>query len=180
MMGSRIRRFFVGLWLLTGLLSGAHALYAGGNPLGYVDPDGLSPKGLPQKTVELMPLEGGGGGVFGGPTVSGPSPFGGAGRGPMSVRPVGTQATSANPYCPPEVQNTLVRIRAGQGFPHRNDGAVFQNREGALPAKPHGYYREWVHPTLGVQGPGSQRVVTGQGGEAFYTPDHYRTFIPVP
>ena len=53
------------------------------------------------------------------------------------------------------------------------------NKEGLLPARPRGYYREWVHPTPGVSGPGPQRIVTGSGGEVFYTPDHYKTFIPL-
>ncbi|MCA0327323.1 MAG: hypothetical protein LCH89_17225 [Proteobacteria bacterium] len=55
----------------------------------------------------------------------------------------------------------------------------FKNKEGLLPMKPEGYYREWVHPTRGVQGSGPQRVVTGQGGETYYSSDHYRAFIPV-
>lgn len=63
--------------------------------------------------------------------------------------------------------------------PHKNDGSVFQNKEGLLPSQPAGYYREWVHPTPGVNGPGPQRVITGGGGELYYTPDHYRTFIPL-
>jgi RHS repeat-associated protein len=76
-----------------------------------------------------------------------------------------------------EVKPTLDRIAAGKSFPHRNDGSVFGNREGLLPPQPSGYYREYVHPTVGVSGPGLQRVVRGQGGEVFYTPDHYGTFI---
>ena len=44
-----------------------------------------------------------------------------------------------------------------------------------LPSRPEGYYREFVHPTPGVRGPGPQRVVQGQGGELFYSPDHYGT-----
>jgi guanyl-specific ribonuclease Sa len=59
---------------------------------------------------------------------------------------------------------------------HRNDGAEFQNRERRLPKRPAGYYREWVHPTPGLGGPGPQRIVTGGEGEIYYTPDHYRTF----
>ena len=78
-----------------------------------------------------------------------------------------------------DVGPTLDRIRAGGKFPHPNDGSVFQNKEGLLPSKPQGYYQEWVHPTPGVPGPGPQRIVTGQGGESFYTPDHYKTFIPL-
>jgi len=48
-----------------------------------------------------------------------------------------------------------------------------------LPLKPNGYYREFVHPTPGVQGPGAMRVVTGQNGEMWFTVDHYKTFIPI-
>jgi RHS repeat-associated protein len=143
--------------------------YVEGNPVSFVDPDGLqTQKGFTRKPTDLIPLEGGGGGgLGGGPTVSGRSLLGG-------------KPSAGGQQCPPEVRNTLDRIRAGEGYPHRNDGTVFQNREGLLPPKADGYYREWVHPTPGVQGPGLQRVVTGQGGEAYYTPDHYRTFIPVP
>jgi filamentous hemagglutinin len=78
-----------------------------------------------------------------------------------------------------DLEPTLDRIAAGKSFPHRNDGAPFLNKEGLLPQQSSGYYREYVHPTPGVNGPGPQRVVVGQGGEMFYSPDHYRTFIPV-
>ncbi|URO01543.1 hypothetical protein NB069_18945 [Leclercia adecarboxylata] len=74
---------------------------------------------------------------------------------------------------------TLARIESGGSFPHRNDGSVFQNRSGDLPQKPAGYYTEYVHPTNGIAGPGPQRIVVGKGGEMFYTPDHYKTFIPI-
>lgn len=78
-----------------------------------------------------------------------------------------------------DLKPTLDRISAGKSFPHRNDGSVFGNKEGLLPSQPAGYYREYVHPTPGVSGPGPQRVVTGQGGEIFYTPNHYGSFIQV-
>lgn len=74
---------------------------------------------------------------------------------------------------------TLDSIKSGGTFPHRNDGSVFRNTEGLLPSKPPGYYREFVHPTPGVQGPGPQRVIQGQAGGLFYTPDHYGTFVPL-
>lgn len=77
------------------------------------------------------------------------------------------------------VRSTIDRIKAGEKFPHRNDGSVFQNREGLLPKQPQGYYREYVHPTPGVNGPGAQRVIQGQNGELYYSPDHYRTFVPL-
>ncbi len=75
-----------------------------------------------------------------------------------------------------DLRDTLKRIDAGTklGFP--NDGSVFQNREQLLPKKAAGYYREWVHRTPGLAGPGPQRVVTGTNREAYYTPDHYNTF----
>jgi RHS repeat-associated protein len=80
---------------------------------------------------------------------------------------------------------TLERIQNGEGYPHRNDGSIFQNRPLSgetmplLPEKPAGYYREFVHPTPGVNGAGLQRIVTGSGGEIWYTPNHYKTFIPI-
>lgn len=77
------------------------------------------------------------------------------------------------------VRATIDRIKAGAKFPHRNDGSVFQNREALLPKQPPGYYREYVHPTPGVNGPGAQRVIQGQSGELYYSPDHYRTFVPL-
>jgi guanyl-specific ribonuclease Sa len=81
------------------------------------------------------------------------------------------------------ISTTMDRIQANESYPHRNDNTIFENRipKGAasplLPEKPMGYYREYVHPTPGVVGAGVQRIVTGAGGEYYYTPDHYKTFI---
>jgi len=80
---------------------------------------------------------------------------------------------------PANLKGTLERISKGEKFPHRNDGSIFKNNEGLLPSKPLGYYNEYVHPTPGMPGPGAQRVIIGQGGEVYYTPDHYKSFIPV-
>lgn len=78
---------------------------------------------------------------------------------------------------PIDLRPTLARIaRGGRIARFRDDGIVFGNRERRLPDKPSGYYREWVHPTNGESGPGAQRVVTGAGGEVFYTGDHYGSF----
>lgn len=73
----------------------------------------------------------------------------------------------------------FARIAAGTRDPHRNDGATFANREGRLPRRPRGYYTEWVIRTPGRGGVGPQRLVTGGDGEAWYTPDHYGSFVPV-
>jgi ribonuclease T1 len=71
---------------------------------------------------------------------------------------------------------TLARIKDGKLLRINNDGSTFQNRERRLPKKPAGYYKEYVHPTPGLSGPGPQRIVMGEMGEAYYTPDHYRSF----
>jgi filamentous hemagglutinin len=77
------------------------------------------------------------------------------------------------------VRATIERIKAGETLPYRNDGSIFQNRERLLPIKPEGYYREFVHPTPGISGPGAQRIIQGQGGELYYSANHYRTFSPL-
>ncbi|WP_408581697.1 hemagglutinin repeat-containing protein [Burkholderia cenocepacia] len=78
-----------------------------------------------------------------------------------------------------DLQPTLDRIASGVKYPSRNDSTTFGNNEGLLPRQPAGYYTEYVVPTPGVNGVGPQRIVTGQNGEVYYTPDHYKTFIPV-
>ncbi len=71
----------------------------------------------------------------------------------------------------------IARIERGEADGHRNDGATFQNREGRLPSKPRGYYREFVVRTPGMRGVGPQRLVIGRDGDAWYTSDHYRSFV---
>lgn len=77
---------------------------------------------------------------------------------------------------PIDLQPTIDRITNGERNRHRNDGTVFQNREGRLARKPSGYYHEYVVPTPNQNGPGPQRLILGEEGEVFYTADHYRTF----
>ena len=77
------------------------------------------------------------------------------------------------------IGGTLRRIAAGERDSHRNDGSVFGNREHRLPNRPRGYYREYVHRTPGVDGPGPQRLIVGELGDLWYTPDHYDSFRPV-
>ena len=83
------------------------------------------------------------------------------------------------------LRSTLDRINRGERYSHRNDGSVFHNNPlrgtdvRLLPEKPDGYYKEYVHPTPGLRGPGPQRIVIGRNGEIYYTPDHYQTFIKI-
>ncbi len=78
-----------------------------------------------------------------------------------------------------DVQPTLNRIESGGSFPHPNDGSIFRNDASLLPAQSPGYYNEYVVPTPGVNGAGAMRIVTGQGGELYFTPNHYQTFVPL-
>jgi ribonuclease T1 len=77
---------------------------------------------------------------------------------------------------PQEARETLARMRANGPFPYERDGAVFANREGRLPARARGYYREYTVRTPGARDRGARRIVAGRGGELYYTEDHYRSF----
>ena len=77
---------------------------------------------------------------------------------------------------PPEARQTLDRIKAGGPFPYARDGSVFRNREGLLPKRSRGYYREYTVKTPGAKDRGARRIVAGVPGEYYYTDDHYRTF----
>jgi len=76
-----------------------------------------------------------------------------------------------------EIKKMLDRIAGGGTFKHRQDGVVFSNREGRLPAKPRGYYHEYTVETPGASDRGARRIIRGQGGETYYTHDHYQTFL---
>ena len=78
---------------------------------------------------------------------------------------------------PKEATTTYNLIQSGGPFPYpKNDGVVFDNREGILPACASGYYHEYTVPTPGASNRGTRRIITGKGGEYFYTGDHYATF----
>jgi ribonuclease T1 len=77
---------------------------------------------------------------------------------------------------PPEALHTLALIEAGGPFPYRQDGAVFENREGLLPDQEYGYYHEYTVETPGSDDRGARRIVAGANGELFYTNDHYDSF----
>lgn len=78
---------------------------------------------------------------------------------------------------PPEVAETIALIDAGGPFPEPDrDGSTFENREDLLPEHPLGYYKEYTVPTPGRDDRGARRIVAGEGGELYYTGDHYRSF----
>lgn len=80
---------------------------------------------------------------------------------------------------PPEARATLELIRKGGPFPYAKDGAVFGNREGALPRQRRGYYREYTVKTPHVRTRGARRIIWGAGGEYYYTDDHYNHFLRI-
>jgi guanyl-specific ribonuclease Sa len=98
--------------------------------------------------------------------------------------PGGGARTPATPtvdwpgWLPPEAIDTLGLIARGGPFPHRQDGAVFQNREQRLPRQPRDYYREYTVRTPGSRDRGARRIVAGGDppSEFFYSDDHYRSF----
>jgi len=77
---------------------------------------------------------------------------------------------------PSEVRQTLALIEKDGPFPYSRDGAVFGNREGLLPKRERGYYREYTVKTPGARDRGARRIVAGKGGELYYSDDHYRSF----
>ncbi|MFE1960390.1 ribonuclease domain-containing protein [Streptomyces sp. NPDC059479] len=78
---------------------------------------------------------------------------------------------------PSQAHTTLRLIDAGGPFPYRQDGAVFQNREGILPSQSNGYYHEYTVVTPGSPDRGARRIVTGnRNNEDYYTSNHYASF----
>ena len=77
---------------------------------------------------------------------------------------------------PTEARETLRLIEKGGPYPFDRDGIVFGNFEKRLPIKERGYYHEFTVRTPGVKHRGEQRIVTGKGGEKYYSDDHYKTF----
>lgn len=93
--------------------------------------------------------------------------------------PAGGTGTVQEAQLPQQARDTLALIDRGGPFPYAKDGAVFGNFERLLPAHQRGYYHEYTVPTPGSRDRGARRIVTGQGGEIYYTDDHYDSFRAV-
>lgn len=85
-------------------------------------------------------------------------------------------AAIATAQLPTEARATIELIRKGGPFLYAKDGAVFGNREGQLPRQKRGYYKEYTVKTPGERTRGARRIITGAGGELYYTEDHYNHF----
>jgi|GEM_PF-1254725 len=77
---------------------------------------------------------------------------------------------------PQEALETLALIKRDGPFPFDRDGITFQNREGILPDRQRGYYKEYTVITPGLSHRGAKRIVAGREGELYYTDDHYESF----
>lgn len=71
-----------------------------------------------------------------------------------------------------------IRQHGGNALPGYIGGREFQNRERRLPQ---GHYREYdVNPKVRGRSRDAERIVIEQDtGRAYYTGNHYRTFIPL-
>jgi ribonuclease T1 len=69
-----------------------------------------------------------------------------------------------------------IQARGGEPLAGYVGGRAFQNRERRLPP---GRYREYdVHPRVAGRDRGPERLIIEQAtGRAYYTGDHYRTFV---
>ncbi|MBN8679709.1 MAG: hypothetical protein J0M29_15885 [Chitinophagales bacterium] len=106
---------------------------------------------------------------------------------PPSTPPKTEQGSgqTTNTKAPDYVLEVLQHVRKNGDAP---DGFVggkeFQNREKRLPAKDSGgkkiRYSEWdVHPKKQGQNRGPERLVTGSDHSAYYTKDHYKSFLKI-
>lgn len=95
---------------------------------------------------------------------------------PSEVDPVSGLTWVLEVELPPSAQDTLALIDAGGPFPYDKDGSTFGNREGLLPSEASGYYAEFTVPKPGEDDRGPWRLVTGDGGEVYWTEDHYSSF----
>lgn len=77
---------------------------------------------------------------------------------------------------PPEGREVLALIRDGGPYRYTQDDQAFGNFERLLPRKARGYYREYTVRTPGEQDRGARRIVAGDGGDKYYTDDHYESF----
>ena len=71
-----------------------------------------------------------------------------------------------------------IQRHEGKALPGYIGGGAFQNRERLLPR---GHYREYdVNPKIRGHARGAERIVIEQDtGRAYYTDNHYRTFMPL-
>jgi ribonuclease T1 len=88
----------------------------------------------------------------------------------------GNDQSSTAGTLPREAVRTIDLVESGGPFPYSRDGIVFMNRGRLLPPHPAGYWHEYTVPTPGESDRGARRIIHGDGGEYYYTDDHYASF----
>lgn len=97
----------------------------------------------------------------------------------------GSQTVQKNAEIPPYVMEVLDYVLKNQKAPSRYvGGRIFENREQRLNLYDSKgdriQYREWdVHPKTKGENRGAERLITGSDHTAYYTFDHYQTFIKI-
>ncbi|MDQ6602076.1 MAG: ribonuclease [Chloroflexota bacterium] len=97
---------------------------------------------------------------------------------PTAPRPVST-AVAAPSDVPTKAYETLRYVESHNGNPPPGyaGGTTFENRERRLPL---GHYKEYDVDPRASGGRNADRLVIDQdNGRAYYTSDHYDTFIPL-
>ena len=93
--------------------------------------------------------------------------------------------TGGDSVIPQKVYTVLKYILANhQPMPGYVGGRVFTNREKIVPTTDSTGktidYQEWdVNPKVEGQNRGTERILTGSDGRAWYTNDHYQTFTQI-
>ena len=108
---------------------------------------------------------------------------------PMGQNPTPTQNgqgnTNTSSRAPEYVLDVLKFIRRNGNAPDDYvGGREFMNKEKRLPAKDAQNkrirYSEWdVHAKVKGQNRGAERLITGSDHSAYYTRDHYKTFLKI-
>ncbi|MDQ1057119.1 ribonuclease T1 [Arthrobacter globiformis] len=162
------RRWTVGT-LLLGLAVAALAVFNL-----FISPGGTPPAAGPQGTTTTAPAS-----ATTAPAAAPSSPA----AAPSSPDGKATEVPNASglpaireSQLPAEGRRTLALIRKGGPYPYTRDGVTFGNFERILPRKASGYYKEYTVPTPGEPDRGARRIVAGQAGDKYYTPDHYGSF----
>lgn len=97
----------------------------------------------------------------------------------------GTTPAPNQGQAPAYVQEVLQYVRRNGAAPEQYvGGREFQNKEKRLPLKDASNqrirYSEWdVHPKVKGQNRGPERLITGSDHSAYYTRDHYKTFLKI-
>ncbi|MBT2550387.1 ribonuclease domain-containing protein [Arthrobacter sp. ISL-65] len=155
------RRWTIGT-LLLGLAVAALAVFNL-----FIAPGGTPPAAGPQGTATSAPTAR----PTSAPAAAPPSAGMGTGVPNVSGLPAIRES-----QLPAEGRRTLALIRQGGPYPYTRDGVTFGNFERILPRKAGGYYKEYTVPTPGESDRGARRIVAGQSGDKYYTPDHYESF----